>query len=106
MARGGKELVECTVRHNNLNSVLWIGQVVTHAGRTEVSGWPLFSSSELSQPETGEVSVVDRNLGGWIGLGVRADVARPLWLILGLRDRANMARCLWIRLNMGLVMVV
>ena len=51
--------------------------MVAHAGGAEVAAVAGLDSSELSQPEAGEVPVVDWYLCCRVLLRVRADVASP-----------------------------
>ena len=77
VARRGIELVESAVCDNNLDPGVRIGEVVGLAGGTQVPAVGFFHSCQLSEPEAGEVSVVNKDLGLRVGLGVGADKAVP-----------------------------
>jgi len=68
---GEQRTVQCAVRDDELGASLRVGDVVTHAGRAEVRGGVVgLGSRELPQPEAGEMTVVNWDLGLVVRLGI------------------------------------
>ena len=78
--------MESAVCDNNLDPGVMIGEVVGLAGGTQVPAVGFCHSCQLSEPEAGEVSVVNKELGLRVGLGVGADKAVPWPTLLSMMD--------------------
>ena len=75
MVPWSKKFVKRGVRDGNLQSIIFIGYMVTLAARAVVPISCCFNREEFAEANTTIVGMMDRNFGDRVFLGVRANIA-------------------------------